>query len=333
MLLDFYNPPRALLASSSKEGLELGGSKLIVSIDEDRNLYSEGLIYTEMSWAEFYKEEGLEDIINNFTQKEFESISDNPEALVNSISKAINKITKNKRLFYGILDLEVDAFLNENTIIPGLEIPPKVINKLMEAHRNTKDKILFPKILRDAGKQPKVQIKFYGDKKDHLIFYGSSLEELANQLRVVRGFATGIVCTTQIIANFYILNDNIVFKEEDEPELYLDDDNIHLIEEGIKNEILTPVNWFRIDLGITALETLNLWNEIKTNDKLQVAIAEYDHYLLEMIFEKFEKLGSGEEIGYNIKDEFFQMTTQERKQILKDISYAIKILNDHVKEK
>jgi len=333
MLLDFYNPPRALLASSSKEGLELGGSKLIVSIDEDRNLNSEGLIYTEMSWAEFYKEEGLEDIINNFTQKEFESISDDPEALVDSISKAINKITKKERLFYGILDLEVDAFLNENTIIPGLEIPPKVINKLMEAHRNTKDKILFPKILRDAGKKPKVQIKFYGDKKDRLIFYGSSLEELANQLRVVKGFATGIVCTTQIIANFYILNDNITFKEEEEPSLYLDSDNIHLIEEGIKNEILTPINWFRIDLGITALETLKLWNDIKNNDKLQLAIAEYDHYLLELIFEEFEKLGSAEEIGYNIKDEFFQMTTQERKQILKDISYAIKILNDHVKEK
>ncbi|TXT63671.1 MAG: hypothetical protein BAJALOKI3v1_330025 [Promethearchaeota archaeon] len=333
MILDFYNPPLALLASSSKEGLELGGSKLIVSIDEDRNLYSEGHIYTEMSWAEFYKEEGLEDIINNFTQKEFISISDDSEALVDSISKIIYKIIKKKRLFYGVFDFEVDAFLNENTIIPGLEISPKIINKLMTAHRNTRDKILFPKILRDEGDQTKVQMKFFGEKKDRLIFSGSSLEELASQLRVVRGFATGIVCTTQILANFYILNDNIIFKEDDERKLYLDVENIQLIEEGIKNEILTPINWFRIDLGINALETLNLWNEIRTDDKLQIAIAEYDHYLLEMIFEEFEKLGTGQQIGYNIHDDFAQMSQQERKQVLKDISYAIKILQENLKEK
>ncbi|MBD3194077.1 MAG: hypothetical protein GF317_03415 [Candidatus Lokiarchaeota archaeon] len=332
MILDFYNPPRALLALSSKEGLEIGGSKLIVSIDEERNFYSEGHIYSEMSWAEFYDEEGLEDVIDSFTQREFESINEDSEALVDSISETIHKIIKRKRLFYGVFDLEVDAFLNENTIIPGLKIPPNVINKLMSAHRNTRDKILFPKILRETGNQTKVQIKFYGDKKNHLIFIGSTLEELANQLRAVRGFATGIVCTTQILANFYILNDNIVYKDEDERKLYLDMKNIHLIEEGIKNEILTPVNWFRIDLGIHALETLDLWEKIKNSDKLQVAIAEYDHYLLEMIFEEFEKLQTENEIGYNIMDDFLQMNAQERKEILKDISIAIKILRENLKD-
>lgn len=333
MLLDFYNPPRALLASGSKEGLEIGGSKLIVSIDEDQNLYSEGTIYTEMSWAEFYKDEGLEDIIDSFTQKEYESISDDPEALVNTISDCISKIIKNDRLFYGILDFEVDAFLNENTIIPGLKIPPSVINKLMKAHRTTRDKILFPKILRASGNKPKIQIKFYGEKKDKLIFQGSDLEELANQLRAVSGFATGIVCTTQILANFYIMNDNIKFKEEEVRKLYLDKENIRSIEDGIENEILTPISWFRIDLGIDALETLNLWDKIKEMDKLQIAVAKYDHYLLEMIFKKYEKLASSSGLGFNIQNDFFQMTPQERKQVLKDLQSAIKILHEDVKEK
>ena len=56
MLIDFYDPPPTLLAQGSKEGVDLGGSKLILSMDDSRNLFSQGNIFTEMSWAEFYKE-------------------------------------------------------------------------------------------------------------------------------------------------------------------------------------------------------------------------------------------------------------------------------------
>ncbi|MFX1459432.1 MAG: hypothetical protein ACFFBT_08180, partial [Promethearchaeota archaeon] len=92
MSLDFFNPPSAILASGSRKGVDIGGSKLIVSIDSDHNFYNEGLIYTEMSWAAFYEEKGLEDQIDTFTTTEFDSIREDPDALNDAIIKTIYQI-------------------------------------------------------------------------------------------------------------------------------------------------------------------------------------------------------------------------------------------------
>ena len=51
MPIDFFEPPSAILASGTKEGVELGGSKLILSIDASHNLHSEGVIFSELSWG------------------------------------------------------------------------------------------------------------------------------------------------------------------------------------------------------------------------------------------------------------------------------------------
>ncbi len=332
MLLNFYDPPPTLLASGSKEGVDLGGSKLILSMDDSRNLFSQGNIFTEMSWGEFYKEKGLEDQIHSFTTKKYESVNEIPELLIDIIIKSINQIIKKRQLFYGIIDLEVDAFLNANTVIPGLKLDINVINKLMLAHKETRNRDLFPEIIRDIKKRKKIKVEFQGEKKNNLIFHGSKLEDLANQLRVVKGFATGIVCSSSEAANFYIMNDNIIFKENDNPEFYIDKKNIQTIELGIKRELLFPISWFRIDIGIRALETLQLWNEIKKNDKLINILAEYDHYILNLVFKKFEKLASSEKIGVNLVDDFYQMTPQERRQALRDMAHAIRILNKYYKE-
>ncbi|MBN1215226.1 MAG: hypothetical protein JXA99_07250 [Candidatus Lokiarchaeota archaeon] len=332
MLLDFYNPPPTLLVSGSKEGVDLGGSKLILSIDDSRSLFSEGSIFTEMSWAEFYQEKGLEDQIHTFTTKKYESVRENPEALTDTIKDSIKNIIKKKQLFYGIIDLEVDAFLNENTVIPGLKVDHKVINNLMEAHTQTRNKEMFPEIIRDVKKRKKIKIEFHGEKNKNLIFHGSKLEDLANQLRVVKGFATGIVCSSSDAANFYIMNDNIIFKENDTPEFYIDKKNIQTIEMGIKRELLFPISWFRIDIGIRALETLQLWDKIKEDNKLKVALAEYEHYVLNLVFKKFEKLASSEKIGVNLVDDFYQMTPQERRQALRDMAQAIRILTKYYKD-
>ncbi len=88
MPLDFYNHPLKIFSSSSSsKGVEIGGAKSIISIDSNHNFYNEGNIYTEMSWAAFYEEEGLEDSIDTFTTTEFDSIREDPEALVDTIVK------------------------------------------------------------------------------------------------------------------------------------------------------------------------------------------------------------------------------------------------------
>ena len=85
MPVEFYNPPSAILASGTKEGVELGGTKIIVSLDAFHNLYSEGTVFSELSWGSFYQEEGLEDQIDTFETKEYDSVREDPEGLAEII--------------------------------------------------------------------------------------------------------------------------------------------------------------------------------------------------------------------------------------------------------
>jgi hypothetical protein len=330
--LEFFNPPSAILASGTKEGVEIGGTKLIVSIDSKHNFYNEGIIYTEMSWASFYEEKGLEDQIDTFTTMEYDSIREDPNALVDAIIKTIYQIINNRKIFYGIADFEVDAFLDaSSSVIPGLKLDYDIINKLLEAHKRSREKELFPKILDDRGIK-KIKIEFQGTKKQNLHIKGSKLEDLINKLRLAKGFAVGIVCSSRNAANLYIISDNIVFSKDELPEIYIDEDNINIIEYGIKKKLLFPISWFRFDIGIRSLETLELWDKIKDNPELNKAIGYYERYINALVYKKFKQEAQTEKIGKNLEDDFYNLSPKERKKALKDMEDAIRILTNHYKE-
>ncbi len=332
MTLEFHNPPAAILAIGTKKGVELGGSKTIVSIDASHDLYSEGNVYTEMSWAEFYHEEGISDQIDTFTSKQYDSIREDPEALIETIVKDIRKIMKEKKLFYGIIDFEVDAFLNQNTVIPGLKLEHELINKLMLAHKKTRDSDLFPQIIVDDKGRKKIKISFHGTKKRSLHYQGSRLEDIADRLRMAKGFATGIVCTSKDAANLYIMNDRIVFKEDVIPEFYIDKENIKVIEMGVKREILFPISWFRIDIGMRSFETLELWEKIKNNPELLETFEEYETYITLLVIKKYKNLVSTQDIGIRSEDDLYNMPLKEKKKALKDMAEAIRMLTKMYKE-
>jgi len=330
--LDFFNPPSAILASGSKKDVDIGGSKLIVSIDSNHNFYNEGLIYTEMSWAAFYEEEGLEDQIDTFTTTEFDSIREDPDALNDAIIKTIYQIINNRKIFYGIADFEVDAFLDANvSVIPSLKLEYKIINKLMEAHKTSREKELFPNILNEKGIR-RIKIEFQGTKKDNVHLKGSNLEDLINKLRLAKGFAVGLVCTSRNAANLYIMSDNIVFNKDELPEIYIDEENIKIIEYGIKKKILFPISWFRLDVGIRSLETLELWNTIKDNSELNKALSHYERYINALVYKKFKPVAESQKIGVDLEEDFYTMTPKERKRALKDMEEAIKTLTEHYKD-
>ena len=334
MPLDFYNPPLKIFSSSStKKGIEIGGAKSIISIDSDHNFYNEGNIYTEMSWAAFYEEEGLEDVIDTFSTTEFDSIREDPEALVDTIVKIIYKIINNQKIFYGIADFEVDAFLDSSTtVIKGLELDYDIINKLLEAHKRTREKDLFPKILSDNQDIIKIKIEFQGTKKKNVHIHGSKLEDLINQLRLAKGFAVGIVCTSSNAANMYIMSDNIVFSKDEIAEMYIDNDNIKVIEYGIKKKLLFPISWFRIDIGIRSLETLELWDQVKDDPELNKALGHYERYINALVYKKFKSQAESQKIGTDSEEDWMNMTPKERKKALRDMEGAIVFLNKEYKE-
>ncbi len=334
MPLNFYDPPLKIFSSSStKKGVEIGGAKSIISIDSDHNFYNEGNVYTEMSWAAFYEEEGLEDSIDTFTTTEFDSIREDPEALVDTIVKIIYQIINNQKIFYGIADFEVDAFLNANTtVIQGLKLDYDIINKLLEAHKSTRERDLFPKIISDNKDIIKIQIEFQGTKKKNVHIQGSKLEDLINQLRLAKGFAVGIVCTSRNAANMYIISDNIVFSKDEIAEIYIDNDNIKVIEYGIKKKLLFPISWFRIDIGIRSLETLELWEQIKDNPELNKALSHYERYINALVYKKFRSQAESQKIGTDSEEDWMIMTPKERKKALRDMEKAIDILNKEYKD-
>ncbi|MFX1568226.1 MAG: hypothetical protein ACFFCV_07650 [Promethearchaeota archaeon] len=332
MPIVFFNPPLAILASGSKLGVELGGSKSILSFDSHHNLYSESVIFSELSWGAFYQEEGLEDQIDTFETKEYDSIREDPEALIKTIVNTIYNIINNGKLFYGIADFEVDAFLNQNTVIPGLKLDYEIINKLLEAHKKTRDKNLFPQILFDSKNIKKIYVEIQGTKKHKLHIIGNKLEDLADTLRMAKGFATGIVCTSRGAANLYIMSDNIVYREDEIPELYIDEENLAIIEMGIQRELLFPISWFRIDLGIRSLETLELWDTIQDDPRLIKALERYDKYVTSLVYAKYRNMASAEKIGSNSEEDFYEMTRKERRQALKDMAEAIRKLTDEYKK-
>ena len=326
------NPPSAILASGSRDGVDLGGQKCLLSVDSNQNLINEGNIFTEMSWGEFYKDEGLEDQIDTFTTVEYDSIREDPEALVKTISKCLDNIIQNQRLFYSIADFEVDAFMNQNCVIPGLKLDYGVINKLLDAHRKTREENLFPQIIDDAKGSKKIRFEFQGANKKNLHLIASKLENLADMLRMARGFATGIVCTSEGAANLYIMSDNIVFKEDVIPEMYIDQENIDVIMMAIKRELLAPISWFRIDIGLKSLETLEFWDEIKENPILKDALNKYENYITSLIYKKFRNIASTEKIGMDLYDDFYNMSIQQRNKALRDMADAIKKLTELYKE-
>ena len=334
MPLDFYNPPLKIFSSSStKKGVEIGGAKSIISIDSGHNFYNEGNIYTEMSWAAFYDEEGLEDVIDTFSTTEYDSIREDPIALVDTIVKIIYQIINNQKIFYGIADFEVDAFLDANTtVIKGLELDYDIINKLLKAHKRTREKNLFPKIISDDQGITKIIIEFQGTKKNNVHIRGSKLEDLINQLRLAKGFAVGIVCTSRNAANMYIMSDNIVFSKDEIAEMYIDTDNIKVIEYGIKKKLLFPISWFRIDIGIRSLETLELWDQIKEDPELNKALGHYERYINALVYKKFKSQAESQKIGTDSEEDWMIMTPKERKKALRDMEKAIEILNKEYKD-
>lgn len=327
MSIEFFNPPSAILASGTKKGVEIGGSKSIISIDANHNFFNEGNIYTEMSWAAFYEEEGLEDQIDTFMTTEYDSIREDPNALVDIIVKTIYQIINNRKIFYGIADFEVDAFMDEkHTVIPELNLDYSIINKLLEAHKRSREKELFPKILEEKGIN-KIKIEFQGTKKHNLHIKGSKLEDLINKLRLAKGFAVGIVCTSRNAANLYIMSDNIIFSKDEVAEIYIDEENIKIIEYGIKKKLIVPISWFRIDIGIRSLETLELWDKIKDNPELNKALGHYERYINALVYKKFKPIAESQKIGTDLEEDFYNMTPKERKKALRDMEKAIEILN------
>ena len=124
----------------------------------------------------------------------------------------------------------------------------------------------------------------------------------------------------------------IVFSRDELSELSIDEDNIKVIEYGIKKKLLFPISWFRIDIGVRSLETLELWEQIKNNPELNKALGHYERYINALVYKKFKPIAESQKIGIDSEDDFYNMTPKERKKALRDMEKAIELLTKEYKE-
>ena len=104
----------------------------------------------------------------------------------------------------------------------------------------------------------------------------------------LHGYTAGIVCTAQEAANFYIINENFHL---DGPvrEIHV---NVDLLKKNlghIENMVIFPVSWFYFDIGITSLEALDKWEEIRDDDQLRFSLDAYQNYIYTTLQEEHER--------------------------------------------
>jgi hypothetical protein len=95
-----------------------------------------------------------------------------------------------------------------------------------------------------------------------------------------------------------------------------------------------PISWFKIDLGLIGLETLDNWDEIKQYESIIKAKSLYMEYIEKLIVEykppEMEKIIDND-IGNQIQD-ISTMTNEEIQEDLDRIIGAINILNEYDQE-
>jgi hypothetical protein len=123
------------------------------------------------------------------------------------------------------------------------------------------------------------------------------------------------------------MNDRITFEEDKEPEFYIDQDAITIIEHGIERKKLFPTSWFRLDIGIRSLETLELWDKIKDNPSLEGALEGYKNYIINLIIDKYKDDVVGQKSS-DFKKVFYSLTNKQRERALKNMKRVI----DRLKE-
>lgn len=297
MSMRFYNPPAALLATGTKEGVEIGGALSVLAMDENHNLRNVKTIFSELSWGEFWKEEEIDDQIETITVKHEDNATlwDSDE-LVKRLLDAFRIIKENKWIFFGIGDFESNFFQDE-MLIDGLDY--SYIERLMDTHKEARDAEKFPTLLnRNLSRRGSdyIALKFNG-KAYNFFHYddNTDLYTIFEKLKPLTGSAAGIVCTSQGAANFYILSENM-HSISSSQDYRIDTQALENSFELMKKNVVFPISWFKINIGLSALKKLDKWSEIKKNKDLARTLYTYFTYVTKELKikhqEKKEKIKS-----------------------------------------
>ncbi|UYP47442.1 hypothetical protein NEF87_003727 [Candidatus Lokiarchaeum ossiferum] len=332
-----YNPPVALLPKGDKYSVELAGAKCILAMDEEKEFIKISDIFSELSQGEFWK--GKENIRIadqiekiNIKHEDSEALYDSNE-LASRIISSLNRIRTRGLILFGVASFEGNAF--ETFVFDEVELELEDQNRLMNLYKSSRVKNEFPNLYKAAGSGNSfVEINFFGETSAFFTIPNKkNFNDIAAMVYPYQGYASGIVAVAQGAANFILLTDNI-FKQEKTAEVHIDKNNLNQMFQLLKKGVLAaPISWFKVDLGLSGLEQLDGYDEIKDRPDVQEAHSKYLDYVRGLIIKREEKTVENildEDLGKPISIK--NMTEDEIEEDLETIMEALNKVNELAEE-
>ncbi|GAB4309272.1 MAG: hypothetical protein Kow0069_08310 [Promethearchaeota archaeon] len=325
--IKFDNPPPPLFARGDERKVDLYGAiSAVICRDVDHfSVFDPFEDRREKGIFEDDPEAAAGDQIKDFEFVEMRMDAEDPQTLKSRLLEVFGFLRKRKYVFLGLLELEANAF--ERSV--HLEIDQKVVNKLVAIHRHFRDETKFPTVergfLRNRVKVrflSEVLQEFYPAKKDW------TLGDFANHLYSRRGFIAGIVVAAGGVAEFHVLASSLRHVAKLEGPTRIHWGTLKQLLESITKREKVPVSWFRLDVGLAALELLHAYGEIREDAELKAAIEQHSEYLGELLRRKFRSLPTddGKELDLS------KVTGAEREKIVKELEETIGELDRMLEE-
>jgi len=276
----FY-PPRALFSYSNKEGMEIGGCTVLVSMGVGREISMKTEFAKDRTWAVFDK-----DIVDGNPQ--IESIIpkggtfiDEPTDLENIIQQGFINIKRDKKVFLGICEITGNGFEN-NCFVPELEMETKDLVKLNEIYLDRIKIMKYPPLVEATW----IEIHYIG-RTETIEFLTNpnsvGMSDIAydtiDDMRYSKGKITGIICVDEEAVYFFILSDNFGNLSTENPNYSIDYENLSKMYELIETTKLTPVSWCQFAFGFPAFQNVPLWYDVKDGSIIKLVKENYEKYI------------------------------------------------------
>ncbi len=264
-----FKPHKVLLATGDKTGTFIGMALNMLSIDKNLNLHTVSDLFSELSWGIYYNDPEINDQYDDFDIIKRDDEARDPAISVERICEGFENIIQSKQIFFGLASFEVNAF--EAPIFDDISLSEQKLDVLMEAHKQARQ-IGFPTIQKGNH----IQCEFKGNLKKWMSFQDpKKFSRIAAEITQKDISLFGIAATSQAAATFFILRT----LDGEDRKGSVDERTFEVLMKGIRNKQIAPVSWFKLDLGLKSIETLEHWDHIKENPDFQKIKRKYAQYL------------------------------------------------------
>ncbi len=275
----FY-PPRALFSYSSKEGMEIGGCTVLVSMGVGREISMLTEFAKDQTWAVFDNEIEIGNPQIKFIIPKEGTFIDEPEDLERIIHNGFINIKRNGHVFLGICEINGNGF-ETNSFETELEMKNEDLIKLNEIYLNRIKTIKYPKLDEEKW----IEIHYIGRTETIEFLTNPSVGILdiaydsINDMRYSKGNLSGIICVDEEAVYFFILSDNFNNLSTENPSYSMDYDNLLKMYELIETSKLTPVSWCQFSFGFKAFKNVPLWFDVKDGSIMEIVKENYNKYI------------------------------------------------------